>query len=197
MRTLFVGDVHGCAEELALLLEQARADRVVLVGDLFTKGPDACGVWDLIQEHAAEAVLGNHDVYVLAQEAAWHRLGLDDAALRWLQERPLWIAEGGWIAVHAGVHPTQGIAGTTRRMATHMRTWPDLDSPGCPPWFEVYSGAELVIYGHDARRGLQDHRPSTLGLDTGCVYGGLLTGFLLEEGRLLQVPARRIYKAVS
>jgi hypothetical protein len=50
-----------------------------------------------------------------------------------------------------------------------------------------------VLHGHDARRGLIDRRPWTLGLDTGCVYGGALTGYLLEEDRLLQVPARRMH----
>ena len=40
----------------------------------------------------------------------------------------------------------------------------------------------MVIYGHDARRGPQDHRPYTLGLDTGCVYGGQLTGYVPRNG---------------
>ncbi len=197
MRTLFVGDVHGCSEELCLLLEQVAADRIVLLGDLFTKGPDPRGVWDLVEAHGCEAVLGNHDVYVLTQEKAWEKLGLPPEAWLWLHERPLWIAEGPWIAVHAGVHPELGTEGTTRRIATVMRSWPDFDRPDQPAWFDVYQGAELVIYGHDARRGLQDHRPATLGLDTGCVYGGALTGFLLEENRLVSVPAKRVYKAIG
>ncbi len=49
-RTLFVGDVHGCADELDKLLRKARPTRVVLLGDLFTKGPDPRGVWSLIRE---------------------------------------------------------------------------------------------------------------------------------------------------
>ena len=51
----------------------------------------------------------------------------------------------------------------------------------------------MVIYGHDARRGLVDRRPHTLGLDTGCVYGGCLTGFVIESGEILQVNAARSY----
>jgi hypothetical protein len=44
-----------------------------------------------------------------------------------------------------------------------------------------------VFYGHDAVRGLQVH-PGSVGLDSGCVYGNPLSGFLLEEERVFQVP---------
>ena len=42
--TLFVGDVHGCAAELSELIRIARPRRLILVGDLYTKGPDPAGV---------------------------------------------------------------------------------------------------------------------------------------------------------
>lgn len=200
MRTLFVGDVHGCSEELAELLEQAQADRIILLGDLYTKGPDPKGVWALVEAHGCEGVLGNHDAYLLKQRKAWDGMGLPEAARDWLAARPLWMAEGSWVAVHAGLHPTEGRAGTTPRIATVVRTWPRFDDPELPTWYELYTGAEFVIYGHDARRGLVDRRaerPPTLGLDSGCVYGGKLTGYLLEEDRLLQVQARRAYLPVG
>jgi len=41
-RTIVVGDIHGCYDELMALLEKAnfdQDDRVVAVGDLVTKGP--------------------------------------------------------------------------------------------------------------------------------------------------------------
>jgi metallophosphoesterase superfamily enzyme len=37
---LFVGDVHGCAYELKKLLKKVQPTRVILLGDLFSKGPD-------------------------------------------------------------------------------------------------------------------------------------------------------------
>ena len=51
----------------------------------------------------------------------------------------------------------------------------------------------LISDGHDARRGLQDHRPKTLGLDSGCVYGNGLTGYLLEDNKLVHVPSQQVY----
>src|SRR5919197_884614 len=46
-RTLVIGDVHGCLDELRALVAKAGVtadDRVVLVGDLVSKGPDSADV---------------------------------------------------------------------------------------------------------------------------------------------------------
>lgn len=197
-RTLFVGDVHGCARSLRALLAEARPDRLVLLGDLFAKGPDPRGVWDIIVEHRAESVLGNHDVRMLrvwgeAGDGAHHRAcrALPEEARAWVGALPLWITGPGWVAIHAGLHPFAGLAGTDRRIATVLRRWPDDVSPENPFWWELYKGDARVFYGHDAMRGLQVH-PRTIGLDTGAVYGGELTGYLLEEERVLSVPGNAI-----
>ena len=152
-RTLFIGDVHACSEELASLVQLVQPTQVYLVGDLFTKGPDPLGVWELIQAFEMKSVLGNHDV---AARNSPELLGLPRAAHSWLFGLPLRIDGDGWTLVHAGIHPHGGL--TTQRMATMMRHWTDGRF-----WFEHYSGQSMVIYGHDARRGLQDHRPYTLG----------------------------------
>ena len=195
-RTLIVGDVHGCADELSELLQGVAPQRLLLVGDLFTKGPDPLGVWRLITAARAQAVLGNHDEYVLKHRDAGAWRALPPEAWTWLEALPLFLQEEGLIVVHAGLHPERGVAGTDARMATRIRRWPDDrrgEASDQPFWWEGYGGPGLVVYGHDARRGLVDRRPRTLGLDTGCVYGNKLSGYILEEDRLVQVPARRIY----
>ena len=64
-RTICVGDVHGCLDELDELLRTVEyerpRDRLVLLGDLMDKGPDPVGVVRRAQEVGAECVLGNHD----------------------------------------------------------------------------------------------------------------------------------------
>jgi hypothetical protein len=70
MRTVIVGDVHGCLDELLALVEKCgglASARFVLVGDLVAKGPDSQGVVQWVRESSVDAVLGNHDAHVLRQ----------------------------------------------------------------------------------------------------------------------------------
>jgi bis(5'-nucleosyl)-tetraphosphatase (symmetrical) len=66
--------------------------------------------------------------------------------------------------------------------------------PGdCPPphrpWDAWWSGPAYVAHGHWAWRG-HYRGAATIGLDSGCVYGGTLTAWTPDEDRVVQVPAR-------
>ena len=59
-RTLFIGDVHGCNDELGDLLKVAgwtTEDRLVLVGDLVAKGPDSAGVVQRLDKDTTGALV--------------------------------------------------------------------------------------------------------------------------------------------
>ena len=64
-RTIVVGDIHGCFDELTDLLEVIKLtsdDRLIAVGDLITKGPKNREVLDLfISDSRFSSVVGNHD----------------------------------------------------------------------------------------------------------------------------------------
>src|SRR5262245_22982185 len=78
-RTIIVGDVHGCRDELERLLEHVgfvRGDQVVLVGDLVARGPDPCGTLELVRNVGAWSVRGNHEDKLLRWRAAKRR-GVD------------------------------------------------------------------------------------------------------------------------
>ena len=205
MRTLIVGDVHGCADELRALLTLASADRVILVGDLFTKGPDPAGVYELVR--GREAVVGNHDdrlIQVLDNgrtgdahaTAVIAKLRRRAGCLAWLRSLPSRIELEQYTVVHAGLDPRKP-AKTTRKQAMLIRRDPSDERLF---WWQRYKGKRGVVFGHDARRGLvrveRRGLPHLIGLDTGCVYGGLLTGWLLEEDRYLQVQAAHVYEAI-
>lgn len=208
--TLVVGDVHGCSDELAQLVADAHPDEVVLVGDLFTKGPDPVGVWRQMVDGGWQVVRGNHDQRLLD-----HLDGLrpDDKAAarcvaaltaedpRWadrVRAWPLFLEVAGWTVVHAGLHPSGDLALTEPKQALTMRRWPH-ERPEDPHWHEVYTGPRRVVFGHDAVRGLvrveRDGKPWVIGLDSGCVYGGALSGYVLEADRLVQVRAHRQWRA--
>ena len=214
-RTLFVGDVHGCAVELRDLLTlfdfRPGSDRLLLTGDAFSRGPDPIGVWEQIATTRARMVLGNHDDRLLRHLRQnrdtglkpEHRLTLERVRpiagqlLSWLGSLPLWIVEDRFVLVHAGLNPDTGLEGTTREEFLAIRTWPPIDGLEGPRWHDRYRPDDrLLVFGHDAPGGLvvrrrPDGRPYLLGLDSGCVYGGQLSGYLLEEDRLVKVPCRR------
>jgi bis(5'-nucleosyl)-tetraphosphatase (symmetrical) len=57
------------------------------------------------------------------------------------------------------------------------------------PWDDLYDGSELVVHGHWAQRGSY-RGERTLGLDSGCVYGGWLTAWCQQEDRLVRVRSQ-------
>jgi predicted phosphodiesterase len=215
MTLLVVGDIHGCADELAALLALVRdpARELVLVGDLVRKGPDSAGVVALARERGARAVLGNHDAKALRWRAdrdegearpdpELRDLGEGDWA--YLASLPLYLeldvptgsGEMGVIVVHGGLVPGVPVANQRREHLLNLRS---IDRHGEPsrrvegvPWASQWPGPRHAVFGHDAVRGLQRH-PHATGLDTGCVYGGALTGLLLPENELVEVRARRAY----
>lgn len=69
-RLIFIGDIHGCNEKLADLLDKVgfrpSTDHVVAVGDLVNKGPDTFGAIDLLRSIGASSVRGNQDHGVIA-----------------------------------------------------------------------------------------------------------------------------------
>lgn len=85
--------------------------------------------------------------------------------------------------------------------ASGERSRYDHEPSGCPPphrpWDEFYAARVAdsvapprIVYGHWARRG--HHRtPHGIGLDSGCVYGGPLTAWCMEEDRIVQIPSRQ------
>jgi len=222
MRTIIIGDVHGCLDELRDLVRQcggAREAHIVLVGDLVAKGPDSAGVIEWAREEGARAVLGNHDAHLLRHKPGTARSDDDERPhhasvartlrqddWRWLEGLPLWIALGkasddplaspGAVVVHAGVVPGIPLAEQKRE---HLLTLRSFAADGRPskrvegaPWASRWPGPSHVVFGHDAVRGLQRWRHAT-GLDTGCVYGGMLTALVLPSGELVSVTARRAY----
>ncbi|MEM9694571.1 MAG: metallophosphoesterase [Myxococcota bacterium] len=218
-RTIIVGDVHGCADELEDLFDAiglTTDDRLVMVGDLVQRGPHPERVLHLVMEAGGQSVRGNHEDRLLRwlrhprnqgfrdhelrrldRELARTADRLDTSAWDFVKAMPLWLdlEEHGVRVVHAGVVPGQPIDAAPRRALLYMRS---LDDDGNPrerrqegqPWASRYRGPPHVVFGHDAVRGLQLH-PWATGLDTGCVYGGRLSALVLKRGEPLAEGERR------
>ncbi len=197
MSTLVIGDVHGCSGELDDLLDLVDCDDVVFVGDLVGKGPDSAGVVRRARALRARAVRGNHDDHYLTGRPADAGLTEDDWA--WLEALPLVLRlpEHDAIVVHAGFLPATPPEEQGPEVLMYLRSILPDGSPSKrtdvgEPWASRWPGPEHVLFGHDAVRGLQRH-PFATGLDTGCVYGRRLTGFLLPERTVVSTPARKVW----
>lgn len=133
MATYAIGDVQGCRDALARLLDLIRfdpaADRLWFAGDLVNRGPDSAGTLRLIRSlgDRATAVLGNHDLHLLAVASGGRpgrRDTLDDLLaapdrdelLLWLRQQPLMHSstDGRWHLLHAGLPPQWTIADAAR-----------------------------------------------------------------------------------
>lgn len=121
-RHIYVGDVQGCREELEALLERLRfdpaADVLLPVGDLVNRGPDSLGALRLLVRLDAQAVLGNHELHLLALAAGRRTPRATDtlqellasperdALLAWVRALPFVRRLGRTLLVHAALHPS-------------------------------------------------------------------------------------------
>lgn len=123
MALYLIGDVQGCNAALGHLLDKlafcASRDQLILLGDLVNRGPDSLGVLRRVMAlgAAAQGLLGNHDLHLLALACGVRRAHRHDtltaileapdraALLDWMRQRPLALRERGVLMVHAGVLP--------------------------------------------------------------------------------------------
>lgn len=133
MRTIIVGDIHGCFHEFKALLKKvgykADIDRLVMLGDLMDRGPLS---WEMLQwairwkkEHPDSFFLirGNHEQMIVEQSPAvdtrliWRVVG-KTATIRsfrkhkdrmelyipWILENmPIYYIDEGFRCVHAAI----------------------------------------------------------------------------------------------
>jgi hypothetical protein len=244
-RTIVIGDIHGCLDELRALLAKVdyiARDHVISLGDLMDRGPDPVGVVRFVREQKWTVVLGNHEEKAirwarheserlstgkknpmrpfhgvrLAEHAA---LTVDE--LTWMSRLPAfyrfqWIGSAlrrDWIASHAGVATDMPIEKQavsklcrTRYLDEVSGSYASTGDPnkvpdGAVPWQKRWRGPESVIYGHIVYdEPLVEHQGkyiSTVGIDTGCCFGGHLTAAVFESGAdlpvFVQVRAARVY----
>ena len=120
-----VGDLQGCREPLEILLETVKfdpaLDKLWLTGDLVNRGTDSLGSLRMIRAMgpAAETVLGNHDLHLVALALADQPLKSNDDLdailnavdgpdlIDWLCHQPVLLHDDTrhLIMTHAGIPP--------------------------------------------------------------------------------------------
>jgi protein phosphatase len=194
--------------------------RLIFVGDMVDRGPDTAGVLRLAMSMVAAgdalAVPGNHEHKLLralrgqaarvgaAVAGSLVELDREPSEFRARVERfldglvPHYVLDGGNLVVaHAGLPERMHGRASERVRDTCMygQVTGETDGYGLPvryPWTREYRGSATVVYGHTpvpAPTAVNN----TICLDTGCVFGGLLTALRYPEREFVSVPAARIY----
>jgi bis(5'-nucleosyl)-tetraphosphatase (symmetrical) len=128
MKTYAIGDLQGCVHEAQVLLnriaEEAGGEAaIVFVGDLVNRGPESLAALRRVAALCeasggrVEALLGNHDLHLLAVACGAQQASKSDTLdeilaapdrdqlMDWLRRRPLATLIGRHLLFHAGVFP--------------------------------------------------------------------------------------------
>jgi serine/threonine protein phosphatase 1 len=208
-----IGDIHGCLSKLEKLISllKSRIDRdndtLLFIGDYIDRGPDSRGVVDFVldlKEKFTRSVflLGNHEDmflnYINHREAGYMFFmnGGDATATSYGSRDPNDRGEitvpkdhmeffttllpfyetESYIFVHAGLRPGIPLKEQVEEDLIWIRHEFIRSS---------YDFGKTVVFGHTPL--LEPLvEPSKIGIDTGAVYGGLLT--------CVELPAQRIYQ---
>ncbi|MGH1395689.1 MAG: metallophosphoesterase [Trichormus sp.] len=207
MRTIVVGDIHGCYAELIQLLakvEITEEDCLISLGDIVDRGVDSVKVYEFLKHRPNTIVLmGNHERKHLHQTLSYSqeivKLQFGDRYLEfldWVNNLPYYHETEDGIFVHAAVEDGIPIhqqkpevlcgctAGEKHLEKRYGKTY----------WSQLYTGRKPVIFGHHVVGNEPLIIPGkTYGIDTGACHGGRLTGLILPSFEIVQVEASKDY----
>lgn len=207
MRTIAIGDIHGCSQALASLLEilqPAADDRVVFLGDYVDRGPDSQGVLELIlaiqEQCQVVPLLGNHETMLLdcldkgAPHTFWvsqcgggETLASYGGELRGIPPRHVTFLRSCRrfyeTPSHLFVHANYVHSHPLENQSDEILLWQHLSWSVPRP----HHSGKTAIVGHTPQR---SGRILNLGhlqcIDTACFAGGWLTALHVETGESWQ-----------
>lgn len=212
MRTLAIGDVHGCLTALDTLLgfiALKSDDHLIFLGDYIDRGPDSKGVLDRVIQlrltGQVETLRGNHELMLLgaAEDPTglrfWKYCGGQEAldSYSTLGQEPTLkdIPAAHWHFVrqncldwyetdtHIFVHANAKCDWPMNRQESQYLHWEFLD----PAKFQPHFTGKTVVCGHSEQR---SGKPlvirGAVGIDTWAYGGGWLTCLDVDAGHYWQ-----------
>lgn len=207
-RTIFIGDIHWCYDELKLLLGKInvrKEDTVYFVGDYINKWPKSFKVLKFLYKNREQfkCVLWNHEVALIKwlkwdtenhSSKLYKKLKIkfeeNPEILEYLQNLPLYIETDDFLLIHWWLNPDKNLEEHTPEEITTIRVIKK------EPWYNFYSGEKKIIYWHWATQWV-NIRKNVIGLDSGCCFGWYLSAYILETGELIQVSSIEHYATID
>lgn len=212
MRTIVIGDIHGCYNELKELIETLEnegkytkgVDKLVFLGDYIDRGKDSKLVVKFVRDLQKNydnvvALMGNHEdmliKYSKGIDNTWTWNGSSATLksyhgfsnqlkkdIQWMKNLPLYHEDKHFVYVHAGIDPYKA---TMREQSDYTLLWVRE-----PFIFNSKKYHKKVIFGHTPTANLtQEWKPvqtyaDNVGIDTGCVFGGALTALIIDDDKV-------------
>lgn len=208
-RTIAIGDIHGCANELKALLELVApqaGDTIVFLGDYIDRGPDSKTVIDTIldlQEHChVVPLVGNHEVMLLdafeqpLMRSLWLQFGgrqtldsyegtldsIPEQHLTFLRDCARYHETEDHLFVHANYLPKTPL----NQQDPQILLWTHLTELRPQP----HVSGKRVIVGHTPQKNgkILDYGHLVC-LDTYCFGNGVLTAMDVNTNQIWQTTA--------
>ncbi|HWB03666.1 MAG TPA: metallophosphoesterase family protein [Verrucomicrobiales bacterium] len=211
MRTLVIGDIHGCSTALDHVLGMVRlqkSDTLITLGDYVDRGPDSKTVIERLLQINSFCTLvplkGNHEVMMIASrqdpeyEPTWRGHGGEQTLVSYAPQKPNPslddVPAEHWQFIE---HQCLDYFETDTHIFVHASLWPEMpmsEQPDLMLFWEFLTinqkphvSGKTVICGHTAQ---DSGRPWNLGhticLDTWAYGRGFLSCLDVESGTVYQ-----------
>ncbi len=209
LRTIAIGDIHGCSTALRALIEEIQPspdDLIIVLGDFIDCGPDSNGVIDQLISLASRCrlvtLLGNHEEMLInaleskSEFRYWLKLGgkqtLDSYCtyrtdievipaehVRFIRGCVNYFETDAHIFVHANYNPDIPV----NLFSALTLRWNAIKPAELRPHFS----GKTVVVGHTPQvTGEILDLGFLIGIDTDCFRGGWLTGLDVATGEFIQ-----------
>lgn len=206
MRTLAIGDIHGCLKSLTTLADYVgfcpTGDTIVTLGDYIDRGPDSKGVIDYLIElrktHQLITLKGNHEAMILDSRhyyddlmnwllnggietlTSFNAVEFEDVPQTYwdfLQSLETYHETEAHILVHAGLTPDLPL----KEQPEQTMLWLRFNET------EPHQSGKTVICGHTPQRPAKPAvKPHSICIDSGACNGGWLTCLDIDSGEYWQ-----------
>ncbi|MFT4551363.1 MAG: serine/threonine protein phosphatase 1 [Pseudoalteromonas tetraodonis] len=201
MRTLAIGDIHGCRgslESLAEFAEFSADDTIVTLGDYVDRGPDSKGVIDFLNELDKRCHLvrlkGNHEIMMVEARdsrevlTSWLGVGGDETLDSYGASLLKGVPQSHWDFIESGrafyendshffVHANAYSDVPLKQQPDSMLYWEFFGFP------EPHESGKIMVCGHSSQKnGLPKNIGHAICIDTNACRGGWLTCLDTESG---------------